>query len=136
MQAKLGPWMGRWNEFMRQNWGDADPEFAGIKTALGLINTQAMRAHVGLRGGTTLVDRFDSYANAGKMTPATLAAGLGELRNFMVSYEGLRHRDVSIGDTNTPAGISVFVSGGKTYHIPSGEVDNFKRDHPDARAGR
>jgi hypothetical protein len=84
--AKLGPYMGRWNEFMAGSVGKGDPDFAYFRSQLGLLQTGTMRAHVGQRGGTALLDKFEKMFNGKTMDAATLKSSMQGIRDFLTIY--------------------------------------------------
>lgn len=84
--AKLGPIQGRWNEFLAGKIGSGDPDLVELRTAIGLLQTGAMRAHVGARGGQGLMDKFVGLMNSGQMDAPTLIASLKGLRPYMQGY--------------------------------------------------
>lgn len=83
---QLGPFMGRWNEFMAGTVGSGNPDFIVIRNAMNLMQTAEMRAHVGLRGNTALLDKFDSLNNANRMDAPTLKASLLAVKDFLSGY--------------------------------------------------
>jgi uncharacterized membrane protein len=86
LKAKLGPAIGRWNEFMAGKVGAGDPDFARMRTTLALITTGAMRAHVGARGSAGMLEHFKNLADASKMDEPTLTASLTAMRDFLSGY--------------------------------------------------
>lgn len=88
---RLGPAVGRWNEFMAGKVGAGDPEFAALRATIGLLQTGTMRAHVGARGGAAMMQKFEGLFNADHMDVPTLRASLGAVRDFLKGYEGMRY---------------------------------------------
>lgn len=101
MAEKLGPFMGRWQDFLYTGYGSgADPDVAAFKTVASLISTGAMRAHVGARGGQALTERFDKMVNAKNMDVPTLKASMSALADFLQGYVDMLTRD-----TGRPNGV-------------------------------
>ena len=75
-EGKLGPLAGRWNEFLSGKYGSGDPEYAELRTLMGLSTTALMQVHVGSRGGAFMLEHFQDLADAGKMDGPTLLTGL------------------------------------------------------------
>ena len=83
---KLGPVVGRWNEFMTGKVGTGDPDFIAIRNAVGLMQTAELRAHVGARGGQMMLEKFDALNNADRMDAPTLKAALLSVKDFLSGY--------------------------------------------------
>lgn len=81
--GKLGTVASRWNEFLAGKVGAGDPEYAALRTKMGLSATKLMQAHVGSRGGSFMLEHFEDLANAKKMNAATLRAGVQSELNYM-----------------------------------------------------
>lgn len=76
-EGKLGPLASRWNEFMAGRWGAGDPEYAALRTKMGLSTTLLMQAHVGSRGSSQMLEHFEDLANAKKLDGPTLKTAVG-----------------------------------------------------------
>lgn len=85
--AKLGPVIGRWNEFKAGKIGAGDPDFIKIRTLLGLEQTGIARAHIGARGSQQLKEKFESLFNSDKMDANTLKVALETAQDFLRGYE-------------------------------------------------
>ncbi len=120
LRAKLGPVMGRWNEFMAGKVGTADPQIAALRDTVSLLQTGAMRAHVGARGGGQLIKKFEGMFNSDKMDAPTLQASLGATADFLQGYADELKRDTSSGGASNgpPPGATGKVPGsdGKMYY--------------------
>jgi hypothetical protein len=88
-QGKLGAISGRFNEFMTGKVGADDPDFAQLRTSLGLLQTGMMVPHVGARGGVQLIKKFEGLINQGKASAGNLKASLGEMDKFLETYSRL-----------------------------------------------
>lgn len=69
-------------------------------------------------------------------SPVMAASKLNEIQQVIERLTpALAHvaGGVSVHHPGAPSGVQVFTDGGTTYHIPAGQVADFKRDHPNAR---
>jgi len=82
IKGKLGPWSGRFNEFLRK-LGPADPDFAGLSTAMSMSASGTTRAHMGARGGFGMTTRFDKLFAAGHLTPEALKVQVDSVAWFL-----------------------------------------------------
>lgn len=73
--GKLGVLASRWSDFMAGKAG-SDPEFAALRTHMGLLATALMQAHVGSRGSKEMLDHFKSLADYRISDGATLGSAL------------------------------------------------------------
>ena len=84
LTPKLGPVMGRWNDFMQGKVGADDPEFAGLRANLLMASSAVALAHARGRLPENLREEFNRYINNPKQTPANLKAGLQVIDNWMM----------------------------------------------------
>lgn len=98
----LGPIAGRWNEFMLGKVGTGNPDLAYLRATIGLLQTGAMRAHVGARGGSALLSKFEGLMNAKNMDAKTLRSSLMAVRDFLKGYESQIYQD-DFSDMDQPA---------------------------------
>lgn len=61
-QGKLGVAASRWGDFMAGKVG-SEPDFAPLRTHMGLLSTALMQAHVGARGSKDMLQHFKDLAN-------------------------------------------------------------------------
>lgn len=61
-KGKLGVAASRWNEFMGGTVG-TDPDFAPLRTDMGLLATKLMQVHVGARGSAEMLHHFANLAD-------------------------------------------------------------------------
>lgn len=106
-QSQLGPAAGRWSEFWTGKVGAPNPEFARLRTDVGLLQTLLMRMHVGARGGEYIMQHFQNLIDSGKASPENLLAATDEID---------RYADDLIAEGNAAKG-----QGGAK--IPSGAPD-------------
>jgi hypothetical protein len=92
--GRLGPIMGRWNDFMVGTIGAGDPEYTELRTNIGLLQTGLMMAHVGARGGVKLLEKFTDLVNAQKMDAATLRGTLKAVEGWLRTYEQIPERQM------------------------------------------
>ena len=92
--GRLGPIMGRWNDFMVGTIGAGDPEYTELRTNIGLLQTGLMMAHVGARGGVKLLEKFTDLVNAQKMSAATLRGTLKAIEGWLRTYEQIPERQM------------------------------------------
>ena len=112
----LGPLMGRWNEFMTGKIGSNDPKLSNLRSTLALIQTGAMRAHVGARGSGELLKKFEGLVNGKQMDAQTLAGSLTGIRDFLSGYaENIKGNF----DNQAPSG----KDEGKPFITPGGPID-------------
>lgn len=88
-RGKLGPILGRWNEFMAGTVGAGDEDYATFRMTMNLLKTGLMRIHVGARGGVQLLAKFDKLLAEGKMDKATLNGALTAYESFAKGYAEL-----------------------------------------------
>lgn len=87
LQNKLGALGSRWQEIMAGKVGVGDPEINRLRNFVGLLQTGAMRAHIGARGGVQLQQKFEGLFNSSKMDANTLRDSLTATRDFLKVYE-------------------------------------------------
>lgn len=75
-QGKIGVVASRWNDFMSGKVGSG-PEFAALRTHMGLLATALMQAHVGARGSNEMLEHFKSLADYRIADAKTLRSALG-----------------------------------------------------------
>jgi hypothetical protein len=83
MEAKLGPALGRWNEFKAGRIGAGDPEYQQLRAFADLVTSGVLRAHFGARGGNSMYDKFKEQLDAGKMDAPTMIATLKAWKDFL-----------------------------------------------------
>jgi hypothetical protein len=83
LSDKLGPVMGRWNEFMQGKVGADDPDFAGLRADMSLLSTAVTLAHAQGRMSEGLREEFDRMINQPKQTPQNIKATLGKIQTWM-----------------------------------------------------
>lgn len=84
--GKLGPMAGRFNDFMQSKVGEGDPEYAYLNDKIQLLQTAMMLIHVGARGSTPMLLKFQHMLDSGKMDGPTLKAGIKAVREQMEQY--------------------------------------------------
>ncbi len=75
----------RWQEFMTGKLGN-DPEFAPLRTNIGMLQTLVAKLHVGSRGSVHILNHFMTLFNAKEMTRDTLSSSINELEKWLVRY--------------------------------------------------
>jgi hypothetical protein len=83
MGDKLGPAMGRWNDFMQGKGGFNDPDFAGLRTDMTMLSTAVTLAHAQGRMSDALRQDFQTMLNQPKQTPQNIKATLGRVQKWM-----------------------------------------------------
>lgn len=83
MKDKLGPVMGRWNDFMQGKVGADDPDFAGLRADMTMLSTAVTLAHAQGRMSDSLKDEFGSMLNQPKQSPENIKAVLGRVQTWM-----------------------------------------------------
>jgi hypothetical protein len=81
-KGKLGVAASRWADFMAGKIGD-EPDFAPLRTDMGLLATALMQAHVGARGSADMLHHFESLADYRISDAATLRAALSREFNYV-----------------------------------------------------
>ena len=84
LSSKMGPIMGRWNDFMQGKIGMDDPDFAGLKSDLLMTSSAVALAHARGRLPENLREEFDRMINAPKQTPENLKSVLTHVNRWMV----------------------------------------------------
>jgi hypothetical protein len=82
LEPSIGPIRGRFSEIMTGRYGGGNPEFAKLRTDVGLLQTLLMRMHVGARGGEYIMKHFQDLLDSGKQSPENLRAILGEVEAY------------------------------------------------------
>jgi hypothetical protein len=118
-KGELGPVMGRINTYLTQGYGGDDPDVSEFITDLGLIKSGAVRAHFGARGGSHILDKFDSLLNTAQ-TPEALIGSLNGIDSFLKTYK-------ATGTANPPkTGVTPKTSPGSVsethYKIVNGKL--------------
>lgn len=92
--GKLGPLMGRWNEFMSGTYGSGDPEFTKLRADINLVNTALGRVHGGARGGGSpvMLEHFKKMASTRIMDAQTLGASLSSYEDWLNGYASILHK--------------------------------------------
>ena len=84
LKDKLGPVMGRWNEFMQGKIGTDDPEMAGLRTDLLMHSSAVALMHARVRLPENLRKEFDDAINAPKQTAGNLKSVLTHIDDWTV----------------------------------------------------
>ena len=66
----------RWNEFDAGTLGSGDQRYIALRTDAKLLSTALMQAHVGSKGGESIMEHFQGLADAGKMDGDTLKTAI------------------------------------------------------------
>lgn len=130
----FGPGYGQTEAF--KNWiGSEDPD------AKRFLNARTIAADhlAGTFGGRSeaALTALDNAIGQFKDNPDAAIAGIDQLTKANSRFE--RAGTVRSAGSNAaptggaPAGTQTFTDGGVTYHIPTGQVGDFKKDHPNAR---
>ena len=89
---KMGPVMGRWNEFLVGTVGTGDPDIANFRFLVSLVVTGAMRAHVGARGSTLIFEHFRDMINSRQMSAPILRGAILGLEDVLQGYTEMAPR--------------------------------------------
>ena len=81
-ENKLGVAASRFGDFMAGKVG-TDPDFASLRTHMGLLSTALMQAHVGARGSEQMLEHFKNLADYRISDPATLKSALAAEWNYV-----------------------------------------------------
>lgn len=84
--GKLGPAMGRWNEFLAGSFGAGDPDYQQLFSDISLVKSGLSKVHFGARGATQILALWDKILNAKSMDRATLTGGLNSVENWLKGY--------------------------------------------------
>lgn len=134
----FGPGPGRANKF--QQWlGSSDPDAVKYRSAAQYLADHSAgmfgaRAEYVMRQLHDLTDeRFTPEALKAALNQAeTTAKGFAEAGTTH-GRQGKSGYGVPMEQHDNPSVTKSFSEGGKTYNIPANMVDEFKRDHPNAR---
>jgi hypothetical protein len=105
LRAKLGPVSGRWNDFMAGKVGSGDPDLVRLRATIALLKTGTLRAHMGARGGQSMLAYFDNLLNSSRMDAPTLKTSLNSISDFLQGYADQLTRDTgnpAAPDSNDP----------------------------------
>lgn len=123
-KGELGPVMGRINTFLTEGYGGDDPDISEFVTTIGLLNSGAVRAHFGARGGAQILDKFNRILNTAQ-TPEAILGSLNGLENFLNTY-----KDVGVAKpprTGVPSKVKAAVQAQEPTrpdNVPAGYVYN------------
>jgi hypothetical protein len=95
-KGKLGVAASRWNAFMGGTVG-TDPDFAPLRTDMGLLATKLMQVHVGARGSAEMLHHFANLADYKISDAPTLTAALKAEYRYI-------HGAAMLPKTQTPSG--------------------------------
>lgn len=134
---RFGPGYGQSTEF--QNWlGSEDPDAKAFLSA----RTIASDHLAGTFGGHSeyATKALDDALGRFRDNPEAALAGLNQLKGANALF-GKAGAVKTVGSNAAAApsaappstGTQAFTDGGTTYHIPAGQVADFKKDHPNAR---
>lgn len=130
LKNKLGPAMGRWNEFMQGKVGANDPEFAGLRADLLMYSSAVALMHARGRLPENLREEFDRAINAPKQTPENLKAVINKIDDW--TAKNMKAMGQSQSQQSPPATdiVTVKTKDGQTGQIHSSQKDNFLRENP------
>ena len=124
---QLGPFMGRISDLVTGKIGAYGPKFSGLQTDMHNIATGWGRAH---GNSEKVMEAFYNDLNSAK-DPANLKEKLihyvQQAKIYKGTGEGHPGENGAMGETQT------FTDNGTTYAIPKDQVNEFKKDHPNAR---
>jgi hypothetical protein len=105
-KGELGPVMGRLNTYLTSGYGGNDQDVAEFVTTVGLLNSGAVRAHFGAKGGAEILASFDKKLNTAQ-TPEALIGSTNAIQEFLNTYKTMG------SNANTPhTGVGGKKSGG------------------------
>jgi hypothetical protein len=78
----------RWRDFLTGSVGQ-DPEFAPLRLNLGMLQSLVAKIHVGSRGNSHILKKFEGLFNAKQMNRDTLASSIKELHKWLTRYATL-----------------------------------------------
>jgi hypothetical protein len=81
-KGKLGTAASRWNDFMAGKVG-SEPDFAPLRTDMGLLGTALMQSHVGAKGSDAMLEHFKSLADYRISDAPTLLAALSAEHRYV-----------------------------------------------------
>jgi len=114
----------RWNEFLAGKVGTDDPRYVALRTHVnGLLSTALMQAHMGARGGESIMEHFQDMANAGKMSKDTLQSALGAEKEY-VQDKAMRPKVKQAGAAPPPTGMAVSLSAARQLPQNNGKTDD------------
>jgi hypothetical protein len=79
---------------------------------MGLATTLLVNAHVGSRGGSYMMEHFQSLADAGKMNARTLRAGVDQELKY-IKNRAMEPASTSTSGNTVPIGARPIMKGGK-----------------------
>jgi hypothetical protein len=119
LKDKLGPFAGRWNDFMQGKVGGNDPQFSGLRADMLMMSSAVALAHAQGRLPENLREEFDRTINAPNQTADNLISTLQHIDAWMV-----KNKEVMRGGPAPAAG------GGEnapmTVKLPSGRTIEIK----------
>ena len=142
-KGELGPVMGRINTYLTQGYGGNDPDIAEFVTTVGLLQSGAVRAHFGARGGSQILEKFNKYLNTAQTGPA-LIGSIDAMGKFLNTYKDVgrakppqtnippsKRLMAPQNDSNAQQSIA-YEDGGRQFNIPANMEQDFLKDHPRA----
>ena len=82
--GKLGPIMGRWQEFLSGKYGADDPDYRDLRNNLETLASAFSRYHLNTEAG---LKPFFDMMDAGKMTPDNIRSAVNSVRSWSESYK-------------------------------------------------
>ena len=112
----------RWNEFDAGTLGSGDQRYIALRTDAKLLSTALMQAHVGSKGGESIMEHFQGLADAGKMDGDTLKTAIQTERRYVTEKAMLPTAQGRQSEQKAPS----VVPAGAFAHRTNGVIDGYK----------
>jgi hypothetical protein len=107
LAESVGPFKGRWNEFMVNKGGKDFPEFAGLDIDLDLFASALVRTHFGARGGGQYREAL-KHMLAESQSPEDLKARITHADKWLLGYANIK----PAGHGNAPGNVDMTPTNG------------------------
>ena len=87
-QQKLGPAIGRWNDFWTNKVGSPNPEFKQLTANSILLRSLLAKMHIGSRPSEYLLKEFLNLLDAGKDSPENMLAAAETIKSYADDIAG------------------------------------------------
>lgn len=102
-RGELGAVAGRINQWATEGYGGNDPDVSELVTTVGLLQSGAVRAHFGAKGGSQILDKFNNYLNMAQ-EPEAMKGSLKAIDNFLTTYKNVGTASPPKRNSATPNG--------------------------------
>lgn len=129
---RMGPAVGRWNDFMTGKVGADDPKFAGFLSDTDALASAITRTHFGASGGQQYIDDMKKSFRASQ-SPEDLKARVANWNQWIAGYAAMTGGAPPEAKKETGGAAVHFTEGSDSWDIPADKIDAFQKKHPNAK---